>query len=127
MTNVQVSNRRLRQVRGRWVIRTWSFIGYWSLVFGHSLTGVFAQPFHLPTANHALFDRGQEEKFFVGTVGKPWTSGTFGCVRTDGWQMHEGLDIRCLQHDSRGEPIDPVMSTADGTIAYLNSRPSLSN
>ena len=55
---------------------------------------VLAQPFQLPTANRALFEKGGEERFFVGTVGKPWTSGTFGCVRSDGWQMHEGLDIR---------------------------------
>ena len=84
-------------------------------------------PFRLPTANPALFQPGDEERFFVGTVGKPWTSGTFGCVRSDGWQMHEGLDIRCLQRDSRGEPADPVMATADGTVAYVNKRPALSN
>src|SRR5438477_8579550 len=86
-----------------------------------------AQPFQLPTANRALFEKGGEERFFVGTVGKPWTSGTFGCVRSDGWQIHEGLDIRCLQRNKRGEPIDPVMATADGTVAYINNRPSLSN
>src|SRR2546425_891614 len=99
-------------------------------IFGWSLaTGLAssAQPFLLPTANQALFEPGGEEKFFVGTVGKPWTSGTFGCVRTSGWQMHEGLDIRCLQRDKHGEPIDPVMATADGTVAYINTRPSLSN
>ena len=86
-----------------------------------------AQPFQLPTANQAIFEKGAEEKFFVGTVGKPWTSGTFGCVRSDGHQIHEGLDIRCLQRDKRGEPIDPVMATADGTVMYVNSHPSLSN
>jgi murein DD-endopeptidase MepM/ murein hydrolase activator NlpD len=86
-----------------------------------------AQPFQLPTANHALFDAGGEERFFVGTVGKPWTTGTFGCVRSGGWQMHEGLDIRCLQRDPRGEPTDPVLAAADGTVAYFNTRPSLSN
>ena len=47
----------------------------------------------------------------VGTVGQPWTSGTFGCVRSGGWQMHEGLDIRCLQRDKHGEPLDPVLAT----------------
>ncbi len=86
-----------------------------------------AAEFLLPTANHALFEKGGEEKFFVGTVGKPWATGTFGCVRSDGWQVHEGLDIRCLQRDKRGEPADPVMATADGTVAYINTRPSLSN
>jgi len=88
---------------------------------------VAAQPFQLPTANHALFEPGGEDRFFVGTTGKPWTSGCFGCVRSDGWQMHEGLDIRCLQRDKRGEPTDPVMATADGTVVYINSKPSLSN
>ena len=86
-----------------------------------------AETFLLPTANRALLHRGHEEEFFVGTSGKPWTSGTFGCVRSDGWQMHEGLDIRCQQRDRRNEPLDPVMATADGVVAYINARPSLSN
>ena len=86
-----------------------------------------AQPFQLPTANHALFEKGGEERFFVGTVGKPWMTGTFGCVRSGGWQMHEGLDIRCLQRDHHGEPTDPVLATADGTVVYISTRPSLSN
>jgi len=92
--------------------------------------GVFpsaGQPFQLPTANHGLFDPGHEAQFFVGTVGKPWTSGMFGCVRSEGWQMHEGIDIKCLQRDRKGEPIDPVMATADGTVIYYNAKPSLSN
>ena len=41
--------------------------------------------------------------------------------------MHEGLDIRHLQSDKHGEPTDPVMATADGTVVYFNTRPSLSN
>jgi len=41
--------------------------------------------------------------------------------------MHEGLDIRSLQHDRRGEPVDPVLATADGTVAYFSTRPALSN
>lgn len=85
------------------------------------------QPFQFPTANHSLFEPGQEEKFFVGTIGKTWPSGCFGCVRSDGWQLHEGLDIRCLQRDKRGEPTDPVLAAADGTVAYINAKPSLSN
>jgi len=85
-----------------------------------------AQPFHLPTANRALFEPDGGERFFVGTVGKPWTSGAFGCTRTDGWQFHEGLDIRSIQKDKRGEPTDPVLSTADGTVVYVNRKASLS-
>ncbi len=86
-----------------------------------------AQPIHFPTANHALYERGGEEKFFVGTTGMPWTSGTFGCVRSGGHQMHEGLDIKCLQRDNHGEPTDPVLATADGTVVYFSDKPALSN
>jgi murein DD-endopeptidase MepM/ murein hydrolase activator NlpD len=86
-----------------------------------------AETFRLPTANQAIYENGGEERYFVGTVGKPWTTGTFGCVRSDGQQIHEGIDIRCLQRDKRGEPADPVLATADGTVAYINTRPSLSN
>jgi murein DD-endopeptidase MepM/ murein hydrolase activator NlpD len=87
-----------------------------------------AQPFQLPTANRAIYDAdGGGDRFFVPTVGKTWPSGCFGCVRTEGWQMHEGLDIRCLQRDKKNEPTDPVMATAAGTVAYVNRKPSLSN
>jgi hypothetical protein len=37
------------------------------------------------------------------------------------------LDIRCVQRDRKGEPIDPVLAAADGTVAYVNLKPSLSN
>ncbi|HSH96349.1 MAG TPA: M23 family metallopeptidase [Roseimicrobium sp.] len=86
-----------------------------------------AEVFRLPTANRAIFDKDGEERFFVATPGRTWLSGTFGCVRSDGWQLHEGLDIRALRFDKQGEPIDPVMAAADGTVAYINSKPSLSN
>src|SRR5436190_4383856 len=86
-----------------------------------------ADGFRLPTANRAIFEKGAEEAFFVGTTGKPWQSGTFGCVRSDGSQMHEGLDIRCLQRSKSGEPIDPVMASRAGTVAYINKRPATSN
>ncbi len=89
---------------------------------------LFAQPFQLPTANHTLFDPdGGGERFFVPTVGKPWTSGCFGCVRTEGWQLHEGIDIRCLQRDKRNEPTDPILATADGTVSYVSRKSGLSN
>ncbi len=90
---------------------------------------IFAQsPFQFPTANHYLYQSGAELKFFAPTdPDKPWTSGSFGCVRDNAHRMHEGLDILHLQTDRRGEPTDPVMATADGTVVYISTRPSLSN
>jgi len=88
----------------------------------------FAQsPFQFPTANHALYEPGQEFKFFAPTAPeRPWTSGSFGCVRSDGWQMHEGLDIVHQHTDRRGEPTDPVLATAAGTVVYVSTKPALS-
>ena len=89
--------------------------------------GQAPQFFRPPTANLALFESGAEERYFVGTVGRPWTSGTFGCIRSGGYQFHEGLDIRSIERDARGESIDSIMAVADGTIAYVNLKPALSN
>lgn len=86
-----------------------------------------ALPFQLPTANRAVLNPSGGEKAFAGTAGHPWISGTFGCIRSGGGKFHEGLDIRSVERDRRGEPTDPVRSTADGTVAYVNTRPSLSN
>src|SRR5437660_12824522 len=71
-------------------------LGLWICALSFSAT-VRADVFLLPTANHAIYEPGLEEKFCVPTPGKTWTSGTFGCVATDGWQIRDGLDIRCLQ------------------------------
>ena len=99
-----------------------------TLFLGFSASLFAQQPFQFPTANHALYEIGNDLKFFAPTApDKPWTTGSFGCVRSDGRQMHEGLDIRCLQRDKHGEPTDPVMATADGMVVYFNAKPSLSN
>ena len=98
----------------------------WSLFIGSNLSA--QSPFQFPTANHYLYERGGELKFFAPTApDKPWTSGSFGCVRNDGTRLHEGLDILHLQTNKSGEPTDPVMAAADGTVVYINMKPSLSN
>jgi len=83
--------------------------------------------FVLPTPNRAIFTAGQEEKYFAPTPGRTWMSGTFGCVRSEGFQMHEGLDIKHTKTDRRGEPTDPIYAAADGRVAYINANSGLSN
>jgi peptidoglycan LD-endopeptidase LytH len=85
-----------------------------------------APPLLLPTPNRALLEPDPGERYFVGTAGNPWTHGGFGCTRTGGWQFHEGIDIRPLQRDARGEAADPIYATADGTVVHLNPRAGLS-
>ena len=86
-----------------------------------------AQPFSFPPPTTRCSSRGARKGSSSAPSARPWTTGTFGCVRSGGWQMHEGLDIRCLQRDKHGEPTDPVLATADGTVVYISTRPSLSN
>jgi murein DD-endopeptidase MepM/ murein hydrolase activator NlpD len=83
--------------------------------------------FLFPTSNRNILNPGSEDKYFVPTVGRTWPSGTFGCVRSEGFQIHEGLDIACLERDANREPRDPVSATARGIIAYVNRSTGLSN
>jgi murein DD-endopeptidase MepM/ murein hydrolase activator NlpD len=41
--------------------------------------------------------------------------------------MHEGIDIRALQRDKRGEATDPILATADGQVVYVNHKSGFSN
>lgn len=83
--------------------------------------------FRLPTTNRALLEPGGNARYFAGTPGRTWEAGSYGCVRSEGHQLHEGVDIRCVGRDARGEPTDAVMATADGVVVYANRRASLSN
>lgn len=95
--------------------------------FATTQIALAAEAFVLPTPNRAIYSKGGEENYFAPTPGRTWTSGTFGCVRSEGWQMHEGLDILHTSRDKRGEPVDPVFAAAEGRVAYINSNSGLSN
>jgi hypothetical protein len=92
-----------------------------------SATSVRALDLCLPTANNALLKPGGDADFFQPTVEGTTESGMFGCVRVNGHRFHEGIDIKCLQRDRRGEPTDPVHAVADGEVAFVNAKPGLSN
>jgi peptidoglycan LD-endopeptidase LytH len=81
----------------------------------------------LPTANNAVLRPGHAAEFFQPTVEGTPESGMFGCVRREGRKFHEGIDIKCLQRDRRGEPTDPVHAVADGEVAFINTKPGFSN
>lgn len=100
-----------------------------SLCFGLCLLPqlLAAQAFILPTQNRSIYDPEGQAKYFAHTPGRDWMSGTFGCVRSEGWQMHEGIDILAVSHDKQGEPADDVWAAADGTVSYINRKAGLSN
>src|SRR6266478_5353106 len=95
----------------------------------------------LPTDNDALFaGDGTEfyqyvERNYKGTKSTPWEGGQYGFVRdptdTAGGvvftRFHEGIDIRSLHRDARGEPLDEVHAIAEGKVVHANLVPGYSN
>ena len=95
----------------------------------------------LPTDNDALFaGDGAEfyqyvERDYKGTKSTPWEGGQYGFVRdptdTAGGvvftRFHEGIDVRSLHRDARGEPLDEVHAIAEGKVVHANLVPGYSN
>ena len=95
----------------------------------------------LPTDNDALL-RGDGPAFyqyiqrdFEGVISTPWEGGQYGFVRNpvrtgNGMvytRFHEGIDIRPMHRDARGEPLDEVRGIDDGTVVHTNAVPGWSN
>src|SRR5256884_8084950 len=95
----------------------------------------------LPTDNDALFSGDGPafyqyvERNYKGAKSTPWEGGQYGFVRdptdTAGGivytRFHEGVDIRPLHRDPRGEPLDEVRAIADGKVVHTNLVPGYSN
>ncbi|MEM6602234.1 MAG: M23 family metallopeptidase, partial [Verrucomicrobiota bacterium] len=86
-----------------------------------------------PTENRELLE-GKETDFFQPTISKRKISGKFGFVRTGGPEppryferLHEGIDIKPLRRDANGEPLDPIVAVAPGTVVYVNAVAARSN
>jgi len=95
----------------------------------------------LPTDNHSLFS-GDSAAFyqyvrrdFEGQISNTWEGGQYGFVRNPQrigtailyTRFHEGIDIRPLQRDGHGEPLDVIHAIAAGKVVYINPVPSHSN
>lgn len=95
----------------------------------------------LPTDNDALFHGGGPafyqhiERDYQGEKSTPWQGGQYGFVRDPVQtpsgviysRFHEGIDIRPLQRDAAGEPLDEVRAIADGAVVHTNTNPAWSN
>ncbi len=80
-----------------------------------------------PTPNPAWAEGRPIEAYIQPTVSGEAISGCFGGVRSDGFQFHEGLDLKPVARDRRGEPADEVFAAMDGVVVHVNSRPGESN
>lgn len=95
----------------------------------------------LPTDNDALFRGGGPafyqyiEREFQGEKSKPWEGGRYGFVRNPVptaagliyTRFHEGIDIKPLHRDARGDPLDDVRAIADGKVVHANRVAGFSN
>ena len=59
--------------------------------------------------------------FLQPTVSGEPESALFGCVRTEGRQFHEGLDIAPVKPRKGGEATDHVLSLYDGVVRHINT------
>lgn len=48
-------------------------------------------------------------------------SGGFGGVRSAGTKFHEGIDIKPVARDRRGEPLDSVFAAMAGVVRYIST------
>lgn len=99
-----------------------TFLLTWVLILPSQIapTVESIQLFHFPTDNQTLLDAHHFEDYFVPTPGRTWESGRFGCVRSEGTQIHEGIDIRSVHKNANGEPTDEIRATAKGKVAYVS-------
>ncbi len=95
----------------------------------------------LPTENRALLEQQPEAycqcvaRTFEGETSTPWQGGQFGFVRDPRRvgnriayaRFHEGLDVKPLRRDAKGEPLDEVRAIADGQVVYVAATAKLSN
>lgn len=92
-------------------------------------TSGFAQRIEIswPTPNTAWEKGRGYESWVQPTVSGEPISGLFGSVRSNGTQFHEGLDIKPVSRDARGEPRDEVTAAMDGIVRNISSRPGESS
>ncbi len=95
----------------------------------------------LPTRNDALYRGGGPdfymyvERNFQGEKSNPWQGGQYGFVRNPRdtpagrifTKFHEGIDIRPMQRDPSGIPLDPVLAVDVGKVVHVNPVAGASN
>lgn len=76
--------------------------------------------FTWPTPNQAWAEGRPARDFLQHAGSGDPESGGFGGVRSAGHQFHEGIDIRPVSRDRRGEPADSVFAAMDGVVRHIS-------
>lgn len=97
------------------------------------VTPVCALDLRLPTDNDSLLKGGGPEYFqfvdrnFEGQVSYPWEGGQFGFWRDPRRtsagiayaRFHEGMDVKPLRRDAKGDPLDEVKAILAGEVVHV--------
>ena len=78
-----------------------------------------------PTPNPS-FAKGLGYHTFLQKTGpdKEFESGSYGCVRNNGYKFHEGIDLSPVQTALNGRAEDSVFSAMSGIVRHINDKPS---
>lgn len=99
----------------------------WSLLVAGRLAAADRADIVWPTPNTAWAEgRPLGEILQHAGSGDP-ESGGFGGVRSGGAQFHEGLDMKCVSRDRRGEPADSIFAAMAGVVRHVSSSAGDSN
>ncbi|MFT3831628.1 MAG: M23 family metallopeptidase [Opitutaceae bacterium] len=79
-------------------------------------------PMAWPTPNTAYVEDRPIEEYVQPTASGDPQSGLFGCVRSGGYQFHEGIDLKPIKPRLRGEPTDEVCATMDGVVRHIAAK-----
>lgn len=74
-----------------------------------------------PTPNPAWADGRPDVDLLQHAGSGDPESGGFGGVRSGGTQFHEGIDIRAMARDRRGEPKDDVFAAMAGVVRHVST------
>ncbi|MGH7946816.1 MAG: M23 family metallopeptidase [Opitutaceae bacterium] len=74
-----------------------------------------------PTPSTAWADRVPPNQWLQHAGSGDPESGGYGGVRSSGGQFHEGIDIKPVSRDRRGEPLDSVFAAMAGVVRYVNA------
>lgn len=107
----------------RWVVISAAAICVWL----NDVVGAERLKIVWPTPSTAWAEGRPPREYLQHAGSGEWESGGFGGVRSGGKQFHEGIDIRPVARDRRGEPTDKIFAAMAGIVRHVSNRPGNSS
>ena len=92
-----------------------------ALLVGRALTAAERFPLVWPTPSTAWAEGKPGVAWLQHAGSGDPESGGFGGVRSGGAHFHEGIDIKAVARDRRGEPTDSVFAAMPGVVRHINA------